>query len=232
MHIGIVPAGGTVLDPFAGACTTALAALRLGCRATMIDINGDYLNEGRARIAKAISERSPDARPTHVNLNRTAELYNGDCSEVMQDYIADGTVDVAICDVPYFLRQKDHPTIDHLIALNGMRKRFDETWDKYESIAEYESFCETWIDEVFRCLNEQGSMFILGVHHNIGLINRILQQKEIEVLHHIVWYKRNSMPSLSTTRLQSSHECVLWAVKSAKEIPLQLPSVPRSLIHR
>ena len=120
------PAGGTVLDPFAGACTTALAALRLGCRATMIDVNGDYLNEGRARITKAISERSPDAKPTHVNLNRTAELYNGECSEVMQDYIADGTIDVAICDVPYFLRQKDHPTIDHLIALNGMRKRFDE----------------------------------------------------------------------------------------------------------
>ena len=72
-----------------------------------------------------------------------------------------------------------------------------KTWDKYESIAEYKSFCETWIDEVFRCLNEQGSMFILGVHQNIGLINRILQQKEIDVLHHIVWYKRNSMPNLS-----------------------------------
>ena len=95
---------------------------------------------------------------------------------------------------------------------NVLTKRGTE----YESIAEYESFCETWIDEVFRCLNEQGSMFILGVHQNIGLINRILQQKEIEVLHHIVWYKRNSMPNLSTTRLQSSHECVLWAVKSAK----------------
>jgi hypothetical protein len=45
----------------------------------------------------------------------------------MREYIADGTVDVAICDVPYFLRRKGHPTIDHLIALNGMRKRFDET---------------------------------------------------------------------------------------------------------
>jgi DNA modification methylase len=34
------PAGGTVLDPFAGSCTTGIAALRLGCRATMIEVAG------------------------------------------------------------------------------------------------------------------------------------------------------------------------------------------------
>jgi DNA modification methylase len=39
-----------VLDPFAGACTTALVALQEGRRAIMIDLNADYLRLGDARL--------------------------------------------------------------------------------------------------------------------------------------------------------------------------------------
>ena len=43
--------GAHVLDPFAGSGTTGVAALRLGCRATLVDIDGEYcrLAAGRCR---------------------------------------------------------------------------------------------------------------------------------------------------------------------------------------
>lgn len=44
------PAGGTVLDPFAGAGTTGLVADRLGRDAILIELNGEYADAARCRI--------------------------------------------------------------------------------------------------------------------------------------------------------------------------------------
>ena len=48
------PEDGTVLDPFGGAGTTALAALRLNRKAISIEIDPAYTAEARTRIAKAM----------------------------------------------------------------------------------------------------------------------------------------------------------------------------------
>lgn len=47
------PAGGTVLDPFAGSGTTLLVAQALGRKAVGIDLNPDYLAQALARNAQA-----------------------------------------------------------------------------------------------------------------------------------------------------------------------------------
>lgn len=44
------PKGGLVLDPFGGAGTTALVALRHGRRAALIELNPDYAHMARRRI--------------------------------------------------------------------------------------------------------------------------------------------------------------------------------------
>lgn len=44
------PAGGSVLDPFGGAGTTALVAWRMGLSATIIELNPDYAEIARARL--------------------------------------------------------------------------------------------------------------------------------------------------------------------------------------
>jgi hypothetical protein len=49
--------GDAVLDPFAGAGTTGLAASLLGRRAVLIDINGEYVELARTRIAGAIKKQ-------------------------------------------------------------------------------------------------------------------------------------------------------------------------------
>lgn len=45
------PAGGMVLDPFGGAATTGVAADQLGRNAVLIELNPDYADIGRRRIA-------------------------------------------------------------------------------------------------------------------------------------------------------------------------------------
>src|SRR5699024_7815327 len=46
---------------------------------------------------------------------------------------------------------------------------------------------------------------------NIGIINMCMQLLEIEIINEVIWYKRNSFPNLSGTRLTASHETILWA---------------------
>ena len=81
----------------------------------------------------------------------------------------------------------------------------------------YEEFCDRWIDEVMRCLNDQGSLFITGVHTNINIIGRMLQIKGIWINNQIARIKRNSRPNICQTRLCHSNEFVLWAVKNGNE---------------
>ena len=58
------PAGGTVLDPFAGAGTTGLAADRQGRNAILIEINREYAAIAEARIEAA--RMAPEAGKRHV----------------------------------------------------------------------------------------------------------------------------------------------------------------------
>lgn len=56
------PEGGTVLDPFGGAGTTALVAAQLGCPATLIELNPDYATLARARIEAAFMGKEEGSR--------------------------------------------------------------------------------------------------------------------------------------------------------------------------
>jgi DNA modification methylase len=50
------PAGGTVLDPFGGAGTTALVAAALGLDCTLIELNEDYAAIAQRRLKAALAE--------------------------------------------------------------------------------------------------------------------------------------------------------------------------------
>jgi modification methylase len=49
--------GAQILDPFAGSGTTGLAALRLGCRATLVDIDASYCGLAQRRCARELPGR-------------------------------------------------------------------------------------------------------------------------------------------------------------------------------
>ena len=74
-----------------------------------------------------------------IKLTATATLLHGDVTDMMHKHISDGSVDLAIADVPYFLRGAQEPTVtDFYIQQNGMKPLFNEAWDQFESIEEYE----------------------------------------------------------------------------------------------
>jgi site-specific DNA-methyltransferase (adenine-specific) len=56
--------GQLVLDPFMGSGTTGVAAIQLGHRFIGIEINGDYLEIAKRRIARASPDLQPRAKET------------------------------------------------------------------------------------------------------------------------------------------------------------------------
>lgn len=56
------PVGGTVLDPFGGAGTTAMVAVSLGRKATLIELSPEYAILARARIEAAFMGKEEGAR--------------------------------------------------------------------------------------------------------------------------------------------------------------------------
>ena len=132
--------------------------------------------------------------------------------------LADASMDVAIADPPYFLHgPEEPPNTESNVQQIGKKPLFDEEWDRFPSIEDYETFCSAWIDEAIRCLNEEGSLFIFGNHHNLGLINRICQIKGYVIVNEIIWVRRNSRPNVATRRLQASHQNILWIVKDREK---------------
>jgi DNA modification methylase len=75
------PEGGTVLDPFSGAGTTAMVADRLGRDAIGIDINPDYVAMAERRVARDRLERKQgtmaDVAAAQIPLTPLEELMQG-----------------------------------------------------------------------------------------------------------------------------------------------------------
>jgi DNA modification methylase len=52
----ITPPGGTVLDPFAGSCTTGVAAVAEGFKFLGVELNQEYIEIARARLENALED--------------------------------------------------------------------------------------------------------------------------------------------------------------------------------
>ena len=60
-----------------------------------------------------------------IRLTATATLLHGDVTEMMSEHIADASIDLAIADVPYFIRGSPETTATDLyIQRNGMKPLF------------------------------------------------------------------------------------------------------------
>jgi DNA modification methylase len=148
-------------------------------------------------------------------LTPTTRLICGDVAGALAQHVADGEADVAIADPPYWLSRYHTPAsgADRCYTLAGMTPRFDQGWDKFDSVEHYEQEAERWLDQIMRCLNPEGSVFIFGNFHNIGLINRLCQIKGYYIVNEIIWLVRNSRPNAANGKLQPSHHKLLWIAK-------------------
>jgi DNA modification methylase len=89
----------------------------------------------------------------------------------------------------------------------------NEQWDTY-SFSDYCKLIERMLKESRRVLKTNGTMFICGTYHSIGIINYYALKIGFRLINEIIWFKRNAFPNLSQKCLTASHENLLWLGKS------------------
>jgi|15BtaG_2_1085339.scaffolds.fasta_scaffold04427_6 DNA modification methylase len=150
------------------------------------------------------------------------KVYNADLFDIVDSVVDDKSVDVGVYDPPYNIsttttavlnyRDPEEKKVKYGKGITG----FNEEWDKFDSIDHYMWWTDKWINLAFKKLKDDGSMFIFGSYHNIGLVNHILQKQGRMIINDIAWYKRNAVPNIACRRLQASYETILWVAKSKK----------------
>lgn len=96
-------------------------------------------------------------------------IFNGDCLEVMERRIPDGTVDLIFADPPY-----------------NIGKSFGECQDKWPSDEAYAAWCYTWLEISLRKLSPMGSMYVMRSTQAMPFLDVWLRTR-CSILSRIVW---------------------------------------------
>lgn len=133
------------------------------------------------------------------------ELYNGDCLEVLDELIAEGTlvgkIDACITDPPYNISHKPN----NFTSMGRQGIDFGE-WDKDADIL-------TYMDKVATLLKPGGAFVIFNDWRNMGVIADYAEQLGLEVKDMVRWEKPNPMPRNKERRYIVDFEVAVWLVK-------------------
>jgi modification methylase len=135
-------------------------------------------------------------------------LLAGDCIEVLGSLPAN-SVDLIFADPPYNLQLAQdlwRPNLTKVAAV-------EDSWDKFESFAQYDAFTREWLSACRRVLKDTGTLWVIGTYHNIFRVGTILQNLAFWVLNDIIWTKSNPMPQFRGVRFANAHETLIWAQK-------------------
>lgn len=135
----------------------------------------------------------------------------GNSIEKMRE-LPDDSVDLIFADPPYWMR------------VEGVLKRAegtdfdgcDDEWDQFQTLDNYEQFTREWLSECHRILKNDGSFWVIGSMQCIYTIGAIMQEIGFWFINDVVWHKKNPTPNFMGTRLNNSHETLIWATKSKK----------------
>jgi len=132
----------------------------------------------------------------------------GDCVARMKE-LPDGSVDAVFADAPYNLQlgAKTLYRPEDQTAARAVR----DSWDNFESNAEYDDFTRAWLTECRRVLKHDGAMWVIGSYHNIFRLGYLMQELGFWILNDIIWVKTNPMPNFRGTRFTNAHETLIWA---------------------
>jgi len=142
---------------------------------------------------------------------QTNTILQGDSLEIMRT-LPDKCVDAVFADPPYFMQlggdllRPDSTKVD---AVN-------DSWDKFDDFAAYDTFTIDWLREARRVLKDNGTLWVIGSYHNIFRVGYHLQNGGFWILNDVVWVKSNPMPNFKGTRFTNAHETLIWCAKSPK----------------
>jgi modification methylase len=138
-------------------------------------------------------------------------IIQGDCLEVLKTF-PDNSIDLIFADPPYYLQL---PKGKRLKRADGSEIiPVDDAWDSFENYDDYDKFTETWLKECQRILKPTGTMWVIGMYHNIFRVGKIMQDLGIWFLNDVIWVKIGALPNLLCRRLTNNHETLIWAIKN------------------
>jgi DNA modification methylase len=128
------------------------------------------------------------------------KLANQDCIEFMKS-LPDNSVDCVITDPPYNIARENNFTTMGRAGID-----FGE-WDKNADLFSY-------IVEVSRVLNENGSFIVFNAWRNLGDIARFAESHGFVTKDMLRLEKTNPMPRNRDRRYITDYECAIWFVKN------------------
>lgn len=136
-------------------------------------------------------------------------ILQGDCVSILKT-LPDKSVDLIFADPPYFMQ-----TEGELLRTSGEKfSGVEDSWDKFESLKHYDTFCKAWLKECQRVLKDSGSIWVIGSFQNIFRLGYIMQDLGFWILNDVIWAKPNPVPNFKGTRLCNAHETLIWCAKS------------------
>lgn len=134
------------------------------------------------------------------------------CGDTIEELkkLPDKCADLIFADPPYWMRVSGE-----LSRVNGaVYDGCDDEWDRqFASLEGYNSFTRLWLSECKRVLKDAGSIWVIGGMQCIYSIGAAMQELGFWLINDIIWHKTNPTPNFKGTRLNNSHETLIWAVK-------------------
>lgn len=123
-------------------------------------------------------------------------LMKGDCLERMKE-IQDGSVDLVLTDPPYNIAR------DNNFSTMGRAGIDFGEWDKGADLFSY-------MDEVYRVLNKNGSFIVFNDWKNLGDIVKYAEKLGFVTKDMLRLEKTNPMPRNRDRRYITDYECAIW----------------------
>lgn len=139
-------------------------------------------------------------------------IINGNSLEEMKK-LPSNSIDLIFADPPYWMRVEGTLKRVEGTDYNGCNDKWD---NQFNTLQDYEDFSRKWLQECYRLLKPTGSIWVIGSMQCIYSIGSIMQQIGYWFINDIVWHKKNPTPNFMGTRLNNSHETLIWASKSKK----------------
>lgn len=108
------------------------------------------------------------------------------------DTIEDNSIDLAVIDPPYNLKQGD--------------------WDTFKSFDDFLNFTESYLKLVIKKLSKNGSLYIFNTAHNSAYILMILEKLGMKFRNWIVWYKKDGFSSCKRKYVNNQETILFFTI--------------------